>query len=46
MIVANYLRNLSPSSALNGKSHYEAVFNILPKINHLRIFALKHIHLT
>ena len=38
VIAANYLRNLSPSSVLNGKSPYGAVFNKLPKINLLRIF--------
>ena len=35
---ANYLRNLSPSSVLYRKSPYEAVFNKLPKINHLKMF--------
>ena len=35
---ANYLRNISPSSNLDGKSPYEVSFNKLPKINHLRIF--------
>ena len=35
---ANYLRNRSPSSALNGKSPYEALFNRLPKISHFKVF--------
>ena len=35
---ANYLRNISPSSVLNGKSPHEVLFKKLPKLNHLRIF--------
>jgi hypothetical protein len=35
---ANYLRNRSPSSALNGMTPYEALYKKKPKINHLVIF--------
>jgi hypothetical protein len=35
---ANYLRNRSPSSALNYKTPYEIFFTRLPQIKHLRIF--------
>ena len=38
---ANYLRNRSPSAPLGGKSPYEAFFNKMPKLNHLRIFGCK-----
>jgi hypothetical protein len=35
---ANYLRNRSPSSPLNGMTPYEVFHNKKPKINHLIIF--------
>ena len=35
---ANYLRNITPSAALNGSSPYEILHNKLPKLNHLKIF--------
>ena len=35
---ANYLRNRSPSSLLNGMTPYEALYNKKPKIKHLIIF--------
>ena len=35
---ANYLRNLSPSSCLKGKSPFEALHKRLPKLSNLRIF--------
>ena len=40
---ANYLRNISLSSVLNGKSPHQVkfqkiIFKKLPKLNHLRIF--------
>jgi hypothetical protein len=35
---AVYLRNRSPTSALDGKTPYEAWYNFKPKVNHLRVF--------
>jgi hypothetical protein len=35
---ANYLRNRSPSEAINGKTPYELMYKSLPKIKHLKIF--------
>jgi hypothetical protein len=35
---ANYIRNRSPSTVLNGQTPYEALFKKLPNINHLKIF--------
>ena len=35
---ANYLRNISPSAVLNGKSPYEVFFKKLPNLKHLKIF--------
>ena len=36
---ANYLRNLSPCAALDGKSRYKMIYNKKPKISHLRVFS-------
>jgi hypothetical protein len=33
---ANYIRNRSPSTVLNGQTPYEALFKKLPNINHLK----------
>jgi hypothetical protein len=41
VIAANYLRNISPSSVLNNKSPYEALYGKLPQMSHLRIFGCK-----
>ena len=35
---SNCLRNISPSSLLNGKSPHEVLFNKQPTIGHLKIF--------
>jgi transposase InsO family protein len=35
---ANYIRNRSPLTVLNGQTPYEALFKKLPNINHLKIF--------
>lgn len=35
---ANFLRNRSPSSALNVKSPFEVFYGVLPKLSHLRVF--------
>ena len=35
---ANYIRNRSPSTVLNGQTPHEALFKKLPNINHLKIF--------
>ncbi|CAF0876109.1 unnamed protein product [Brachionus calyciflorus] len=35
---ANFLRNRSPSSALNGKSPFEVFYGVLPKLTHFRVF--------
>lgn len=37
----NYLRNISPSSCLNGMSPHEALYKKLAKVKHLRIFGSK-----
>ena len=35
---AVYLRNRSPTSALDGQTPYEAWYGFKPKVNHLRVF--------
>ena len=35
---ANYLRNISPSVCLDGKSPYQALYRKIPKIGHLKVF--------
>ena len=36
---ANYLRNLSPCAALDGKCPYEEIYKKKPKISHLRVLS-------
>lgn len=38
---ANYLRNRCPISSLNGKTPYEAWYDKLPEVNHLKEFGSK-----
>jgi hypothetical protein len=37
MEAANYLRNRSPNASLDGKTPYEALYNVKPDVSHLRI---------
>jgi hypothetical protein len=37
MEAANYLRNKSPIASLDGKTPYEALYNVKPDVSHLRI---------
>ena len=43
---AVYLKNRLPHSALNGKTPYEALYNQLPSISHLRPFGTRcYVHI-
>ena len=38
LATATYLRNRSPTKAVEGKTPYEALYGVKPKVGHLRVF--------
>jgi hypothetical protein len=47
MEAANYLRNKSPNASLDGKTPYEALYNVKSDVSHLRIIgSLVYTHIS